>query len=160
MAQYHTQEFAFELPDGLKDKTHHIFALTDEGPSAFNLVISRNPIADDQTLDSYAERLLTEIKRALPQFRLLGQSAMLLAGEPALKLEYRWLNQGKVMHQVQHAFFHEQGGTPRQVIQITATVVGEFEEKWRTQLQRLVTSLQWRSENGSLSAQLAANDAG
>ncbi len=31
MSEYFLNEFTFQLPEGLKDKTHHIFALSDDG---------------------------------------------------------------------------------------------------------------------------------
>jgi len=52
MAAYHTNELSFDLPEAIKDKTHHIFSLTDAGPSPFNLVISRHPIGDEETLEA------------------------------------------------------------------------------------------------------------
>lgn len=147
MTLYHTNELIFDLPDALKDKTHHIFSLTDDGPSEFNLVISRNPIGNDDTLHSYGARLQTELAKALPRFELIASGIILVADAHCWGLEYRWLNQGQWLHQRQASLFHRTAPGCRQVVQITATVLGEFTEHWREVFETMLGSIRLRQSD-------------
>lgn len=144
MATYYTNEFSFDLPDELEDKTHHLFAMGDEGPSPFNVVVTRNPIEEQETLQSYADRLVRELHKALPQFRLAARQDLVVAGRAALELRYRWTNQGVTMHQTQVSFFFERAPRKRQVVQITATSTDQKPEVWDAEFHRILASLRLR----------------
>lgn len=148
MTLYHMNELIFELPDVLKDKTHHIFSLTDDGPSDFNLVISRNAIGSEETLQSYGTRLQAELAKALPRFEAIWSGTLLVADAPCWGLDYRWLNQGQWLHQRQASLFHEIGPDRRQVMQITATVRGEFTAHWRAVFDTMLGSMRLRQSDG------------
>jgi hypothetical protein len=53
MTLHHTHELSFELPDGLEDRTHHIFTLRDDGPSELTVTLSRQPISESETFATY-----------------------------------------------------------------------------------------------------------
>lgn len=144
MVMYYTNEFIFELPEILKDKTNHIFSITDDGPSPFNLVISRNPIDKEQTLQTYGLRLRSELEKALPNFQLSKEGVMIIAGNQTWGLDYRWLNQGQWLHQRQISFFHEANPNQRQIIQITGTAVGQFTEQWVEVFSGILGSIRLR----------------
>lgn len=144
MATYHTNELMFELPANLKDKTHHIFSLTDEGPSPFSLVISRHPIGEEETLESYGQRLASELGQSLPRFELIGSRLIFVAGRSSWGLEYRWLNQGQWLHQRQAILFHQVKAGERLAVQVTATVAGEFSERWKQAFTAILGSIQLR----------------
>ncbi|MCX7111602.1 MAG: DcrB-related protein [Candidatus Methylumidiphilus sp.] len=144
MPTYYTNELIFDLPEGLKDKTYHIFSISEDGPSEFNLVISRNPISNEETLESYGRRLKTEMEKALPNFKSHGCGIILVAGMPCWGLEYSWQNQAQWLHQRQVNLFHEVKSGQRQVLQITATVVGEFTQHWKDTFASVLGSLRMR----------------
>jgi hypothetical protein len=144
MATYYTNELVFDLPDELKDKTHHIFSLVDEGPSEFNVVISRHPVGDTETLESYGCRLQTEMEKALPHFKLLGSHTIIVAGILGWGLEYRWMNQGQWLHQRQVSLLHQLTPGQRQVVQVTATATGEFTTAWKERFTSLLGSIRLR----------------
>jgi hypothetical protein len=151
LAVYYTNELSLELPTGLKDKTHHIFALTDEGPSAFNIVIARNPVTQEETPESYGDRMVTELARALPDYRLMERAQILVDHEPALRLRYRWLNQGVWMNQTQVSVFHTVSPELRQVIQITATTTNDRSAEWDRVFDDVIASTRLRKMNASSS---------
>ena len=101
---YRTNEMTFDLPQGLKDKSLNVFALTDEGPSEFSFVISRVPIHQDQTLADYTSLLIAEMQTKMPSFALLNRSERKVAGEPATYLEFVWKAEDGMMHQRQVIF--------------------------------------------------------
>jgi hypothetical protein len=144
MAAYHTNELSFDLPEDFKDKTHHIFSLTDAGPSPFNLVISRHPIGDEETLETYGERLASELAQSLPKFELIRSRLILVAGQAGWGLEYRWLNQGQWLHQRQATLFHEADAGARLAVQFTATVAGDFSDRWKQVFADILGSIRLR----------------
>jgi len=144
MALYHTNELVFDLPASLKDKTHHLFSLSDDGPSPFNLVISRHDVALEETLESYGARLAAEVAKALPKFELKGSGVIMVAGQPSWGLEYRWQNQGQWLHQRQANVFYQPAADRKQVVQITATVAGEFTDDWKQILADILGSMRLR----------------
>jgi hypothetical protein len=144
MPTHITNELTFDLPDVLKDKTHHIFSVTDEGPSAFSVVISKSAVGDEETLQSYGERLAAELKRSLPRFESISARAILISDQPAWGLEYRWLNQGQWLHQRQANLFHVPESGRKQMIQITATVAGQFTDEWKRVFATLLGSIRMR----------------
>ena len=60
-----TNELSFVRPENLKDKTFHVFTLTDIGPSPFSLVVGRSPAEQDADLETLAQQLLGELKKTL-----------------------------------------------------------------------------------------------
>lgn len=144
MANYHTNELIFDLPEILKDKTHHIFTVSEEGPSPFNLVISKLDVGLEDTLESYGARLAAEVAKALPNFQLIGSGLIMVAGQPSWGLEYRWQNQGQWLHQRQASLFQYPEPGRKQAIQVTATVAGEFTDEWKQMLSLILGSIRLR----------------
>lgn len=145
MPTHYTNELKIDLPAELKDKTHHFFSLTDDSPSAFNLVISRYPVDEDETLASYADRMLKELERSLPQFELLARREVAVAEQPSLQLDYRWVNQGKSLRQVQTSLFYAAAIGQRRVPQLCATLSPSARfEKWESRLNTMLASVRLR----------------
>jgi len=141
MALYQTNELIFDLPDSLKDKTHHIFSLTDDGPSPFTLVISRHSVAVDETLNAYGDRLIGEMRKALPAFELQDRTLTLVAGEPALRLAYHWGQNGQKLHQIQVTVFRIAALNRKQAIQFTATGHDDISPDWQSSFAQIVASI-------------------
>lgn len=144
MQDYHTNEFTMGLPAELKDKTHHIFSLVHEGPSQFSLVVARAPVKPLETLADYEARLLPELRRMLSQFELVQRSDTRIDGVPALRLEYRWLNQGVALHQFQVVLIHEHLSGHRQLLQLTATLTGGPDVHWQATFEQMLASIRLR----------------
>ena len=98
---YHTNAVTFELPAQLKDKSMHMFTLSDDGPSDFSLVMSHADVEEGEQLDEFGNRLLKELDKALPKFQLRGMTQRTVDGAEAVELAYSWRNEGVFMHQRQ-----------------------------------------------------------
>ena len=98
---YHTNAVTFELPAQLKDKSMHMFTLSDNGPSDFSLVMSHADVEEGEQLDEFGNRLLKELDKALPKFQLRGMTQRTVDGADAVELAYSWRNEGVFMHQRQ-----------------------------------------------------------
>jgi len=146
MSEYLLNEFSFQMPEGLKDKTNHIFALTDDGPSEFNIVVSRSPIDARETMGSYRFRLKQELSRALAGFNLLSEREITLDGSPALELRFQWFLQGRPMHQTQVSFFQQIEDDPRLVVQIAGTVDGAQPGRWEEPFQKMLSTVVLRGK--------------
>lgn len=119
---YLTNELSFIRPVGVLDKTFHVFAQTDSGPSPFSLVIGRSQVDKDADLESMSQRVIKEMDGSLAHLEWNNPLApMEIAGVGGRELEYRWRQQGKRVHQIQILFLHTDEQHNRVLIQITGT---------------------------------------
>lgn len=145
---YHTQHATFELPAQLKDKTMHMFTLNDAGPSEFSVVMSHADAQADDTLTNFTERLLAELGRALPEFRLIVSAERTLDGTAAIELAYSWRNESNLMHQRQVITLlpGAQAGE-QQALMIAATCLQAFSDEWNSAFEAMLDSLKLRHKN-------------
>jgi hypothetical protein len=87
---YQANDFVVKLPDGFKDKTVHIFSLTDEGPSDVGLVVVRDRMRSGQDLDTFLDLQFEAILRRMPLFRLLRREPFVLDRQPARLTDCVW----------------------------------------------------------------------
>jgi len=146
MPQHYTNELVFDLPEPLTDMTHHIFSLTEEGPSEFNVVITHNKIEQEETLQSFGKKLVTEMKKILPHYQLYSSGSMTVAGQEALWLVYRWIQHGQKLYQAQVSFFQDKEPGQRQIIRITATSIGKFSDEWKQTFEAFLASIKLRQD--------------
>jgi len=145
MAIYHANDLIFELPAGLKDKTHHVFTVTDEGPSPFNIVISRAMVDPSETIQSYGARLIADLQRSLPRFSLTSYQEVKVDGSLALRIEYSWNRENISMRQVQFSIFPAVNSVTRKVIQITGTSSGPLSGNWDAAFTTLIATIRLQS---------------
>lgn len=139
-----TNELIFDLPEPLIDVTHHIFSLTEEGPSEFNLVINHHAIEQDESLQNFGSKLTAEMQKSLPQYQLHASGSMKVADQDALWLIYSWVQHSQKLHQAQANFFLDKGHGKRQVIQITATTLGGFSDEWKQTFETFLAGVKLR----------------
>jgi len=140
---YHTNELKLDLPPELKDKSVHVFSLTDDGPSEFSLVITRTPLPTGDDLAGYVTRQLKQMMENLPGFKLLQQSEAKIDGRSARQTDYSWQADDGSMYQRQVAVITartDQGGD--QVVMLTATCLSAFAEKWSQVFEHILSSVQ------------------
>ncbi|MFJ3107051.1 MULTISPECIES: DcrB-related protein [Pseudomonas] len=142
-----TNELSFVRPENLKDKTFHVFTLTDIGPSPFSLVVGRSPAEQDADLETLAQQLLGELKKTLSHVQWIEPvTPVEVAGLEARRVEFRWRQQGQPVHQVQLIFLHHDEHKRPLLMQITGTsnnAKGMTEDE-RSAFNTLVDSLQLR----------------
>jgi hypothetical protein len=142
---YHANHATFELPTQLKDKTMHMFTLSDHGPSEFNVVISHADVKPEESLDQFGDRLAKELTRALPRFQLKAMSGRSVDGTPALELAYSWRNEAGFMHQRQVVTL-VRGSKPGTIeaMLVAATCLREFSDEWNAAFDAIVASIRLR----------------
>jgi hypothetical protein len=150
---YRTNSATFELPCKLKDRTMHIFTLNDDGPSDFSMVISHADFQPDEKLTDFADRLISEMSKALPKFELEGKAERMLDGSPAVELAYNWRNDGHFMHQRQ-VIVVVPGPTrdSTRAMLIAATCLRPFNEEWNATFDQAVASMRLRKAGRATTA--------
>lgn len=120
--RFQTNELSFIRPAHLKDKTFHVFTMTDMGPSPFSFVVGRSPIESGADLETMAQRLLGELKKSLSHVEWIEPlTPVQVAGFDARRVEFRWRQQGQPVHQVQLMFLHRDEHQQGLLMQITGT---------------------------------------
>lgn len=143
--RYEIQEASFDLGDALKDKTMNVFTLTDDGPSEYNLVITRAPLKAGETLTEFSNRMVDELRRALPKFQLRQQDAKTVDGEPAVELHYGWVNNGISMSQRQTTVFVSNPGDEFPcALMIAGTCQDQFTDAWNQSYDQTISSVKLR----------------
>lgn len=144
MAIHYTNELIFDLPAPLIDVTTHIYGLSEDGPSEFNIVINRCSIEKDETLESYGSKLLEDMKNTIPKFHFLSQGNMEIANQNAIWFIYTMVHEGKRYYQTNVNFLHEKAPGVHQVIQVAATSAGKFTDDRKKKFEDLLDSIKFR----------------
>jgi hypothetical protein len=156
-----TNELSFRRPENIKDKTFHVFTLTDIGPSPFSLVVGRSPAELDADLETLAQQVLDEVQKSLSHLHWIEPvSPLEIAGVEARRVEFRWRQQGKPVHQVQLIFLHQDEYGRPLLMQITGTSnnpKGMTSEERRA-FEEVVSSLELRKPEGGKSESEAERD--
>ncbi|KPY95944.1 hypothetical protein ALP50_04134 [Pseudomonas syringae pv. spinaceae] len=120
--RFQTNELSFIRPEGFKDKTFHVFTMTDIGPSPFSLVVGRSPVIPGADLETMAQQLLAQLKKSLSHAEWIEPvTPVVLAGLDARRVEFRWRQQGQPVHQLQLIFLHHDEHQQPLLMQITGT---------------------------------------
>ena len=154
--KYRTNLATFTLPPQLKDKTMHMFTLSDSGPSEFSVVMSQADAGPDDTLVSFSGRLVTELQQSLPQFQLARTQERTLAGVEAIELHYSWRSNADVLHQRQVVALVP-GAMPdtRQALLLGATCTRAFTADWHAAFDAILDSMTLRHHTGPAAAAAA-----
>jgi len=120
-----TNELSFVRPVGFKDKTFHVFTLTDIGPSPLSVVVGRSVVEGDADLETTAQQLLKELGKSLSHLQWVEPLFPThIAGVEARQVEFKWRQQGQPVHQLQMIFLHQDEQQQPLLMQITATSNG------------------------------------
>lgn len=144
--RHQTNELSFERPEWLLDRTNHIFAVTAEGPSPFNIVMSRTSI-EDETLDQMTERVLRELGTTLEAFDARSPQITTVASRQAMLIEFDWLQNGQRLYQRQ-ALLIEERPEGRVLHQIAATASADARQGHVAGFNALLTTLRFRGTEG------------
>ena len=142
MPKYTTNEFTFDLPDNLRDRSLNIFALTDEGPSDVSIVISRSPVAPEATLSEQMAALTSELAKQLSNFRLIDQTERVVAGTPAGEICYSHQQNGVSLVQRQVGMLlSNKESKGKMWVAITATLGPKASSSWQQSFEAMLASL-------------------
>jgi|SRR5579863_9047535 len=139
---YRANKIEFELPEFFKDKSVFMFSLTEDGPSDFNLVITRCPLNGSDDLNTYTARQVVELSSKLAGFKVLRQQNMALKEIPAMFLDYTWNSNIGPMQQCQVSFVTADTlRKAQEVVMFTATCKDRFTPQWSETFRGIVGSL-------------------
>jgi hypothetical protein len=144
--RHQTNELSFDRPDWLLDRTHHMFAVSAQGASPFNVVMSRSAI-EDETLDEMADRILRDLGQALDAFAAGPRETATVAGVPARILQFQWKQNGQRLYQRQ-AVLVKEGPNGRTLHQIAATASEDARQRHVAGFNDILASLRFRGAEG------------
>ncbi|API73571.1 DcrB-related protein [Ralstonia pseudosolanacearum] len=141
MPEYQMHDAAINLPAHFKDKTMHLFTVGEAGSSAFTFVVSRAPMEREDSVDTFATRLVSEMRKTLPRFELkhLGESEV--DGEVAREIDYQWVSEGALLHQLQTVVMSPVLGRDRTAISFIGTCPKGFTPEAEKTYSELVGSV-------------------
>ncbi len=142
MSEYNVNEASFDLHPSLKDRSVNQFIINDNGPSDFSFVISRAEDFTEKTVDAFADRLASELRKVLPKFELLDKHERRIDSLPAVQLHYTWRSGESDMHQRQVAVF-VRGANANQskALILTATSYGVIKDEWHHAFEHMLGSM-------------------
>jgi hypothetical protein len=96
MARHEDKDICFDTPPDWADRTIAAYmAPIDDNARldhAANMVLTREPMRDGDTLRTHADRQLLELGRQLADFELLESRETQLSGQPAIFIRYAWVS--------------------------------------------------------------------
>lgn len=104
MSLYHINEGTFELPEDWTDRSMNIFTPDESENPEWNIVVSRDKLAEDETLAGYLEKQIAEMPKALPRFRLISDEEVVVNDVPAREVNSTWIGDGGTVRQIQVVF--------------------------------------------------------
>lgn len=142
MSRYQMNDASLELPEQFKDSTMHLFTVERNGANAFTFVISRADMEAADSVDTFAQRLVQQMRKTMPRFELKNLRAREIGGETAREVDYVWVSQGTTLHQRQTVVMARgDADTTRRVISFIGTCPNGFTPEWTEEYQKLVGSV-------------------
>jgi len=143
MGTYHTNEFICSLPAELKDRTINVFALRDDGPSEWNLVVSRDELEPNESVEAYVARQLRLLSERVAGVTILAQARTTVDGEPAILVDFTWQTPEAKMHQRQVTVKVPGEGSARVVV-FTGTTKDTLPPKWEKMMNDVLADVRFR----------------
>ena len=143
MATFHTNEFVCSLPSELKDRTLNVFALRDDGPSEFNIVVSRDELDASETIEAYIARQLHLLSERVAGVTIVAQARTTVDGEPAILVDFTWAAPEGTMHQRQ-VTVKVPGEGPSRVVVFTGTTREALSERWEQMMNAVLADVRFR----------------
>ena len=99
-----------------------MLTLNEEGANPFTLVIARNRMQEDETLDTAATRLISEYEHAMHEPILLEPLIECeIDKRPARRMMYKWHQHDHVLYQRHYLFITDDEHDQPVLMQLTAT---------------------------------------
>jgi len=95
MSRYESRDVTFDVPRHWEDRTMVAFAAPPRPgqTTAPNVVMTRDQLAPEDTLASYADKQLAELSKRLERFVLIDKKERVLGGQPGVELHFTWVGQ-------------------------------------------------------------------
>lgn len=141
MPEYQMNDAVIDLPAHFNDKTFHIFTVENAGASAFTFVVSRAPMESGDTVDTFVDRLVSEMRKTLPHFQLKQLQTREVDGETAREIDYQWISDNAPLHQRQTVVMSPTRSDKPQAISFIGTCPRVFTPEWTKEYAKLVDSV-------------------
>lgn len=137
----------------------HMFALNNEGPSEFSVVMSHADAQGDDSVLNFGQRLAAELETALPNFRLLATVERVVDDSPAIELVYRWFSEGKMMYQRQVITMlpRTEAGDVHAML-IAATCLNPFTDEWNAAFDGMLASVKLRDKKAPVVTEVLSSE--
>ena len=96
MSRYENRDVTFDVPRHWEDRTLVAFAAPAKPGQATspNVVMTRDTLGAEETIQSYADKQLAELSKRLEAFELDERKETTFGGQPGVELRFTW--QGSV----------------------------------------------------------------
>lgn len=141
MPEYQMHDAVIDLPEQFKDKTMHLFTADEAGGSTFTFVVSRAPVEADDTVQIFATRLVSEMRKTLPGFELNYLHESEVDKVTAREIDYRWMSEGTQLHQRQTVVMSPVSEHDRTAISFIGTTSKGFTRETEKTYLELVASV-------------------
>lgn len=145
MRPYDGPELAFVVPEAWQNRSIVAFSPKPAGKkSAPSFVVTREPLADGETLRTFASRQLGQLAKGLRDFALREDRETAVDGAPATQHEFSWRSPSGAIVQRMTMTVHAE-----QVWLFTATAPVEDAEKLRATFEQMLESVRFGARRGS-----------
>lgn len=146
MPTYQMNDAALDLPEEFTDGTMHLFSTGKDAASKFTFVVSRADMEPGDTVDTFVERLVSQMRKTLPRFELKNIQVREIDGETGREVEYVWVSEGTPLHQRQTVVvLHAANGTPPRAISFIGTCPKIFSPERTAQYAKMIASVKLKA---------------
>jgi hypothetical protein len=92
MSRYESRDVTFDVPRHWEDRTLVAFAAPAKPgqTTAPNMVMTRDTLGPEETIESYADKQLTELSKRLEGFELDDRKQQTYGGQEGVELRFTW----------------------------------------------------------------------
>jgi len=146
MPIYQMNDASLDLPEEFTDGTMHLFSTGKDAAGKFTFVVSRADMEAGDTVDTFVQRLVSQMRKTLPRFELKNIHVREIDGETGREVEYVWVSEGTRLHQRQTVVvLHTANGTPPRAISFIGTCPKVFSPERTAQYAKMVASVKLKA---------------
>jgi hypothetical protein len=157
METFHTQEAEFVLPATPQDQTINMLGFFTpplsglppiDTPPEFSLVINRDLVDTNETVDAFVDRQMQAMRTGLPGFDLQTRAPLRIDEASGIQLVYTWQSENGPLFQRQACLHCPPAVSPnprtRLMLTITGTSAESLQARYETPFNQFLYSLKFR----------------
>jgi hypothetical protein len=133
---YQMHEGTLSLPAEWHDKTMNVFVSASTGTEGVSFVITREALPWGMRFDEYTTNEIQKLGKQAAGYESIDSIDVKVSGRAAHTHEFRWLNNGKPIHQL--LTMVEYG---RRVLMLTFTSPGAISDTQKAQVREMIASV-------------------
>jgi hypothetical protein len=141
MSRYESRDVTFDVPRHWDDRTLVAFAAPAKPGQATapNVVMTRDTLGPEETIQSYADKQLAELSKRLEGFELEERKEQTFGGQPGVELHFTWQGSaGKLEQRLAMAV-----GKRRTVFCFNATMAKADAEQMNPLFDRIMSTIKF-----------------